>query len=96
MFRFVGRRLASAASSPPAGRFHSFRTLPEGAVDDVYAQVLERSARGAGKEALQGAMLTASVGCGIVTYSIMLNWVYQGYLDLWEGTYGADDDDDDD
>lgn len=31
-----------------------------------------------------------------VTYGIMVNWIYEGYLDLWHGTYGLGDDDDDD
>lgn len=30
-----------------------------------------------------------------VTYAIISNWIYEGYVDLWHGTYGLDDDDDD-
>ncbi|CAD2215664.1 hypothetical protein ADEAN_000311900 [Angomonas deanei] len=32
----------------------------------------------------------------VTTYLIMINWVYEGYVDLWYGVYGLDDDDDDD
>lgn len=32
----------------------------------------------------------------VVTYAIIANWIYEGYVDLWHGTYGLDDDDDDD
>jgi hypothetical protein len=38
----------------------------------------------------------ASVGTFVGTYGIIGDWVYQSYLDLWDGTYGLDDDDDDD
>jgi hypothetical protein len=34
-------------------------------------------------------------GLFVVTYSIIANWIYEGYVDLWHGTYGLDDDDDD-
>lgn len=32
----------------------------------------------------------------LTTYAIMLNWVYEGYVDLWYGVYGIEDDDDED
>lgn len=32
----------------------------------------------------------------LVTYTIIFNWIYNGYCDLWLGVYGVDDDDDDD
>lgn len=32
----------------------------------------------------------------ITTYAIIVNWIYQGHLDLWDGTYGIEDDDEDD
>ena len=31
-----------------------------------------------------------------VTYGIIANWIYQGHLDLWDGVYGIEDDDEDD
>lgn len=30
------------------------------------------------------------------TYCIMANWIYEGYVDLWYGVYGMEDDDEDD
>lgn len=36
----------------------------------------------------------ANVLC-IATYCIMLNWIYEGYVDLWYGVYGLEDDEDD-
>ena len=37
------------------------------------------------------------VGWGLfgTTYLIMVNWIYTGYLELWDGVYGVDDDEDD-
>ena len=32
----------------------------------------------------------------LVTYGIIFNWIYTSHLDLWDGTYGIEDDDDDD
>lgn len=32
----------------------------------------------------------------LMTYGIMINWVYEGYVDLWFGIYGLDEDDDED
>ncbi|KAG5495155.1 hypothetical protein JKF63_02209 [Porcisia hertigi] len=29
------------------------------------------------------------------TYCLMLNWIYEGYVDLWYGVYGLEGDDDD-
>ncbi|CCW71499.1 unnamed protein product [Phytomonas sp. Hart1] len=26
------------------------------------------------------------------TYCIMINWIYKGYVDLWYGVYGIEDD----
>lgn len=30
----------------------------------------------------------------LATYALMGNWVYEGYVDLWYGVYGINDDDD--
>lgn len=38
---------------------------------------------------------TANLLC-LATYGIMVNWIYEGYVDLWYGVYGLDDDEDDD
>ena len=44
-----------------------------------------------------------SLGCAVVgwslfvcTYLIMVDWIYTGYLELWDGVYGIEDDDEDD
>ncbi|EPY17411.1 hypothetical protein STCU_10633 [Strigomonas culicis] len=39
--------------------------------------------------------LAANALC-LTTYLMMINWIYEGYVDLWYGVYGLDDDDDDD
>ncbi|KAG5469107.1 hypothetical protein LSCM4_02504 [Leishmania orientalis] len=30
------------------------------------------------------------------TYCLMINWIYEGYVDLWYGVYGLEEDADDD
>lgn len=40
-------------------------------------------------------LLGANLLC-VLTYCIMVNWVYEGYVDLWYGVYGLDDEEDDD
>ena len=44
------------------------------------------------------ARLFTAVGWSLfaVTYAIVANWLYEGHLDLWHGTYGVEDDEDDD
>jgi hypothetical protein len=32
----------------------------------------------------------------LVTYGIIVNWLYNGHLDMWDGVYGIEDEDDDD
>ncbi|KAF8280255.1 hypothetical protein TcYC6_0000240 [Trypanosoma cruzi] len=39
-------------------------------------------------------MVTSTALC-VSTYCMMANWIYGGYVDLWYGVYGLDDDDDD-
>ncbi|KAH9593220.1 hypothetical protein LSM04_000359 [Trypanosoma melophagium] len=40
------------------------------------------------------AVTAVSVALCFSTYCIMANWIYNGYVDLWYGVYGLDDDDD--
>jgi hypothetical protein len=43
------------------------------------------------------SVLQALSWCGFaVTYAIIVNWIYSSHLDLWDGTYGIEDDDEDD
>ncbi|KPI89508.1 hypothetical protein ABL78_1384 [Leptomonas seymouri] len=45
----------------------------------------------------QGMLLMSAANCMcFLTYCIMTNWIYEGYVDLWYGVYGVEDDDDDD
>jgi hypothetical protein len=43
-----------------------------------------------------GLLEVISWGAFAVTYGIIVNWLYTGHLDLWDGTYGTEEDDDDD
>lgn len=45
----------------------------------------------------QGMALMGAANCMcVLTYCVMANWIYEGYVDLWYGVYGLDDEDDDD
>ena len=35
-------------------------------------------------------------GTFAVTYGIIIDWIYSSHLDMWDGTYGLEDDDDED
>ncbi|GET91936.1 unspecified product [Leishmania tarentolae] len=43
---------------------------------------------------------TLLMGCAnllcFATYCLMVNWIYEGYVDLWYGVYGLEDDAQDD
>ncbi|CAC9532684.1 hypothetical protein LDHU3_33.2840:CDS1 [Leishmania donovani] len=39
-------------------------------------------------------MVCANLLC-FTTYCLMVNWIYEGYVDLWYGVYGLEDDADD-
>lgn len=39
------------------------------------------------------ALVTVASTLVVATYCIMANWVYEGYVDLWYGVYGIEDDD---
>lgn len=59
----------------------------------VTSRVVERSLRTADFP----TTVTNVIGWGLftATYAIIANWIYQGYVDYWDGTYGVGDDDDD-
>jgi hypothetical protein len=45
----------------------------------------------------RGMLLIGAANCMcFLTYCIMTNWIYEGYVDLWYGVYGLEDGDDDD
>jgi hypothetical protein len=35
-------------------------------------------------------------GTFFATYGIIADWIYSSHLDMWDGTYGIEDDDDED
>jgi hypothetical protein len=48
------------------------------------------------RDPVAGLLEVISWGAFAVTYGIIVNWLYTGHLDLWDGTYGTEEDDDDD
>ena len=59
-------------------------------------QLLERWAKRVDEfDAVTLVLLALSVVNVCVTYFIIFDWIYQGHVELWDGTYGVDDEDDD-
>jgi hypothetical protein len=48
------------------------------------------------KDPLTVVLLFLSAVNMLFVYLIIFDWLYQGHVDLWDGTYGLDDEDDDD
>lgn len=102
MLRRTGKHLAAAAARSTAAGTATFASKPlfteaPRTAADVVAPIVQLQVDGhVPKDALAGTLLYLSYGTFAMTYLIIVNWIYQGYLDLWDGTYGLDDDDDED
>ena len=103
----VWRAAAAAAQAPsntaPSVRRPQLLTTPIKTAEDVVALVLKvsplqpvGSALHLPLDPVHAVFGTLAVGTFFVTYFIIFNWIYEGYCDLWDGTYGLDDDDDED
>jgi hypothetical protein len=47
-------------------------------------------------DSLSLALMLLSVANVAATYMIIFDWLYQGHCSLWDGTYGVEDDEDED
>jgi hypothetical protein len=75
-------------------RTRIFKT-PVRTPQDVVAPVLDFSHTRLSLDPVDATMHTCAWGLFAATYLIIANWIYCGYLDLWHGVYGIDDDEDD-
>ncbi len=76
----VSRALLSKAQHPRA--------------EAILSQVLAAKAKRA--DPVAASLEAVSWGLFAVTYGIIVNWIYASHLDLWDGVYGIEDDDDED
>ena len=53
-------------------------------------------AKETGFDPISSVFTLVAWGLFAYTYIIIFNWIYEGYCDFWDGTYGLDDDDEDD
>ncbi len=79
-----------------AGRLSLFRSPAKHGFEpsDIVASILQHPATASSDAVHRGLMVLAG-GTFVGTYCIISNWIYSGYVDLWHGVYGLEDDDDD-
>jgi hypothetical protein len=100
---FSSKRFCSASLSAQrdllrtlvADRREAIATLPPEEVNLLLHRWDERAKQNT-SDPLTVVLLLLSAVNMLGVYLIIFDWLYQGHVDLWDGTYGLDDDEDDD
>ena len=61
--------------------------------DDLLQQVYRVPTAG---DPVAATLRAGAWGTFAATYAIIADWIYQAHLDKWDGTYGVDDEDEED